>query len=40
VLMVTHDPEVAERADITLHLNKGSLVEASGLERMTTGGAR
>ena len=45
VLMVTHDPEVAERADITLHLNKGSLVEASRLEGatvegMTTGGAR
>jgi putative ABC transport system ATP-binding protein len=40
VLMVTHDPEVAERADITLHLNKGSLVEASRLERMTSGGAR
>jgi predicted ABC-type transport system involved in lysophospholipase L1 biosynthesis ATPase subunit len=38
--MVTHDPEVAERADITLHLNKGSLVEASRLEGMTTGGAR
>src|SRR6201996_7814250 len=29
VLMVTHDPQVAERADVTLHLNKGSLVEAS-----------
>jgi putative ABC transport system ATP-binding protein len=45
VLMVTHDPEVAERADIILHLNKGSLVEASRLEGtrvegMTSGGAR
>ncbi|HZU21950.1 MAG TPA: ABC transporter ATP-binding protein [Terriglobales bacterium] len=28
VLMVTHDPVVARRADITLHLEKGVLVEA------------
>jgi putative ABC transport system ATP-binding protein len=28
VLMVTHDPAVAQRAKITLHLEKGSLVEA------------
>ncbi|MGB7281779.1 MAG: ABC transporter ATP-binding protein [Candidatus Acidiferrum sp.] len=30
VLMVTHDPAVATRADVTLHLEKGVLVEASG----------
>jgi len=29
VLMVTHDPLVAERADITLHLDKGVLFEAA-----------
>src|SRR6202021_54841 len=28
VLMVTHDPLVAKRADLTLHLEKGVLVEA------------
>src|ERR1700739_2530422 len=28
VLMVTHDPVVAARADVTLHLEKGVLVEA------------
>ena len=28
ILMVTHDPLAAERADITLHLDKGVLVEA------------
>lgn len=28
VLMVTHDPIVAERADVILHLEKGALVEA------------
>ncbi|HTV58078.1 MAG TPA: ABC transporter ATP-binding protein [Verrucomicrobiae bacterium] len=27
ILMVTHDPMAAERADTTLHLNKGVLVE-------------
>jgi putative ABC transport system ATP-binding protein len=40
VLMVTHDPQVAERADVTLHLNKGTLVEASRLEGAMSGGAR
>jgi putative ABC transport system ATP-binding protein len=29
VLMVTHDPLVAQRAHMTLHLNKGVLVEAT-----------
>jgi putative ABC transport system ATP-binding protein len=28
VLMVTHDPVVAQRANMTLHLDKGALVEA------------
>ena len=28
VLMVTHDPRAAERADVVLHLEKGALVEA------------
>jgi putative ABC transport system ATP-binding protein len=28
ILMVTHDPRAAERADIELHLEKGALVEA------------
>jgi putative ABC transport system ATP-binding protein len=37
VLMVTHDPVVARRADVTLHLEKGSLVEA-GLAAEVTGG--
>jgi putative ABC transport system ATP-binding protein len=27
VLMVTHDPRAAERAQVTLHLDKGALVE-------------
>jgi putative ABC transport system ATP-binding protein len=40
VLMVTHDPLVAERADATLHLEKGALVEASTLESARSGGAR
>jgi putative ABC transport system ATP-binding protein len=40
VLMVTHDPQVAERADVTLHLNKGALVEASRLEGAMSRGAR
>src|SRR5947207_4624443 len=31
VLMVTHDPVVAARADMTLHLEKGVLVEAGKL---------
>lgn len=29
VLMVTHDPVVARQADLTLHLEKGALVEAA-----------
>jgi len=29
VLMVTHDPVVAQRADTTLHLDKGALVEST-----------
>ena len=29
VLMVTHDPVVAQRADTTLHLEKGALVEGA-----------
>src|ERR1700681_221920 len=29
VLMVTHDPVVAKQADLTLHLDKGVLVEAA-----------
>jgi putative ABC transport system ATP-binding protein len=29
ILMVTHDPLAAERADMTLHLDKGALVEGS-----------
>jgi putative ABC transport system ATP-binding protein len=29
VLMVTHDPRAAERAQVTLHLEKGALVEAA-----------
>ena len=28
ILMVTHDPKAAERADTTLHLDKGVLIEA------------
>lgn len=40
VLMVTHDPVVAERADVTLHLEKGVLVEASRLQEAMPGGGR
>jgi len=29
ILMVTHDPLAAKRADMTLHLDKGALVEAA-----------
>ena len=29
ILMVTHDPRAAERADVVLHLDKGVLVEAA-----------
>src|SRR6266705_3583043 len=38
VLMVTHDPVVAQRADTTLHLEKGALVEASQRRRVPAGG--
>lgn len=40
VLMVTHDPVVASRADVTLHLEKGVLVEADRLQSVTSGGVR
>jgi putative ABC transport system ATP-binding protein len=40
VLMVTHDPVVAARADMTLHLEKGVLVEAGRLQPVASGGAR
>jgi putative ABC transport system ATP-binding protein len=40
VLMVTHDPVIAERAHVTLHLEKGVLVEASKLQQnIYAGGA-
>jgi putative ABC transport system ATP-binding protein len=40
VLMVTHDPVVAARSHITLHLEKGVLVEASRVEQgLASGGA-
>src|SRR6201997_2523525 len=34
ILIVTHDPMAAERADSTLHLNKGVLVEAAHVGSM------
>jgi putative ABC transport system ATP-binding protein len=34
ILMVTHDPMAAERAEATLHLNKGVLVEAARIGSM------
>jgi ABC-type glutathione transport system ATPase component len=37
---VTHDPVVAQRADVTLHLDKGVLVEAGKLEGVMSGAAR
>jgi putative ABC transport system ATP-binding protein len=40
VLMVTHDPVVAQRANTTLHLEKGALIEAGASEVAMTGGAR
>ena len=40
VLMVTHDPVVAQRADVTLHLDKGVLVEADRLQTASSGGVR
>ncbi len=40
VLMVTHDPVIAARSHITLHLEKGVLVEASGVSQdVAAGGA-
>ena len=40
ILMVTHDPVVADRAHTTLHLNKGVLVEGKvPLEGVMAGGA-
>src|SRR5712672_2525759 len=38
VLMVTHDPAVAKRADLTLHLEKGLLVESGELGVHAAGG--
>ncbi|MGH9735723.1 MAG: ABC transporter ATP-binding protein [Candidatus Acidiferrales bacterium] len=38
VLMVTHDPVVARQASITLHLDKGVLVEAGARQGVVAGG--
>src|SRR6202008_3270254 len=38
VLMVTHDPVVASRANTTLHLDKGVLVEGRKQPQMSTAG--
>src|SRR6266705_934942 len=38
VLMVTHDPVVAKRADLTLHIEKGLLVESGELGVHAAGG--
>lgn len=38
VLMVTHDPVVAQRADNTLHLDKGALVESGAIAQAGGGG--
>src|SRR6201995_3385115 len=38
VLMVTHDPLVAARAHMVLHLEKGVLVEAKSRENVAAGG--
>src|ERR1700676_1657991 len=38
VLMVTHDPLVARRADTTLHLDKGVLVESGEPQRVAARG--
>jgi putative ABC transport system ATP-binding protein len=38
VLMVTHDPLIADRAHTTLHLDKGVLVEASKLKQSVLAG--
>ena len=40
VLMVTHDPVVARRAAMTLHLDKGVLVEAAEPQGVAAGGRR
>src|SRR5579872_2197868 len=40
VLMVTHDPVVAQRADTTLYLEKGALVGTGAPEAFSYGGAR
>ncbi len=40
VLMVTHDPVVAQRADTTLYLEKGALVGTGASEAFSYGGAR
>ena len=39
ILAVTHDPLVAQRADVTLHLNKGVLVESAQPQEVAAGGA-
>ena len=36
--MVTHDPVVADRANTTLHLEKGVLVEGSKLQQNALAG--
>jgi putative ABC transport system ATP-binding protein len=38
VLMVTHDPVVAQRADYILHLEKGALVESGAIAQAGGGG--
>src|SRR6202795_2239676 len=38
VLMVTHDPVVAKKADLTLHLEKGLLVEGGERQEVVAGG--
>jgi putative ABC transport system ATP-binding protein len=38
VLMVTHDPQVAARAQTTLHLNKGVLIEAGKMPQDVAAG--
>ena len=35
ILLVTHDPLAAERADVVLHLEKGVLVEAAKVDEVT-----
>src|ERR1700716_1528629 len=36
ILMVTHDPAAAERSDLTLHLEKGVLVESREAQEVAT----